>query len=122
MNVSPSVELEDLRRGQEVMLNEALNVVEAMEFERAGDIVTLKEILEDGERALVVGHTDEERVVRLAEPLLDITIRSGDALLLDSRSGYVYEVVPKSEVEELVLEEVPDIDYDKIGGWATRSS
>lgn len=116
VNVSPSVELEELRRGQEVMLNEALNVVEAMEYERAGDIVTLKEILEDGERALVVGHTDEERVVRLAEPLLDITIRSGDALLLDSRSGYVYEVVPKSEVEELVLEEVPDVDYDKIGG------
>ncbi|MFJ4921542.1 proteasome ATPase [Streptomyces sp. NPDC088725] len=116
VNVSPSVELAELRRGQEVMLNEALNVVEAMEFERAGDIVTLKEILEDGERALVVGHTDEERVVRLAEPLLDITIRSGDALLLDSRSGYVYEVVPKSEVEELVLEEVPDVDYDKIGG------
>ncbi|MEE1810583.1 proteasome ATPase [Streptomyces sp. BE133] len=116
VNVSPSVELDDLRRGQEVMLNEALNVVDAMEFERAGDIVTLKEILEDGERALVIGHTDEERVVRLAEPLLDITIRPGDALLLDPRSGYVYEVVPKSEVEELVLEEVPDIDYDKIGG------
>lgn len=116
VNVSPSVDPEDLRRGQEVMLNEALNVVEAMEFERAGDIVTLKEILEDGERALVVGHTDEERVVRLAEPLLDITIRPGDALLLEPRSGYVYEVVPKSEVEELVLEEVPDIDYDKIGG------
>ncbi|MFD3804233.1 proteasome ATPase [Streptomyces sp. NPDC058611] len=116
VNVSPSVEPEELRRGQEVMLNEALNVVEAMAYERAGDIVTLKEILEDGERALVVGHTDEERVVRLAEPLLDITIRPGDALLLEPRSGYVYEVVPKSEVEELVLEEVPDIDYDKIGG------
>ncbi|GAA0473227.1 MULTISPECIES: proteasome ATPase [Streptomyces] len=116
VNVSPSVELEELRRGQEVMLNEALNVVEAMEFESAGDIVTLKEILEDGERALVIGHTDEERVVRLAEPLLDITIRPGDALLLEPRSGYVYEVIPKSEVEELVLEEVPDIDYTKIGG------
>ncbi|WP_406380301.1 proteasome ATPase [Streptomyces sp. NBC_01618] len=116
VNVSPSVELDDLRRGQEVMLNEALNVVDAMEFERAGDIVTLKEILEDGERALVIGHTDEERVVRLAEPLLDATIRPGDALLLEPRSGYVYEVVPKSEVEELVLEEVPDIDYSKIGG------
>ncbi|MGW3654588.1 proteasome ATPase [Streptomyces sp. NPDC005151] len=116
VNVSPSVEIDDLRRGQEVMLNEALNVVEAMEFERAGDIVTLKEILEDGERALVIGHTDEERVVRLAEPLLDINIRPGDALLLEPRSGYVYEVVPKSEVEELVLEEVPDIDYSKIGG------
>ncbi|MCX5383432.1 proteasome ATPase [Streptomyces sp. NBC_00083] len=120
VNVSPSVEPDELRRGQEVMLNEALNVVEAMEFERAGDIVTLKEILEDGERALVVGHTDEERVVRLAEPLLDITIRPGDALLLEPRSGYVYEVVPKSEVEELVLEEVPDVDYDKIGGLGNQ--
>ncbi|GAA2554450.1 MULTISPECIES: proteasome ATPase [Streptomyces] len=120
VNVSPSVELDELRRGQEVMLNEALNVVEAMEFERVGDIVTLKEILEDGERALVLGHTDEERVVRLAEPLLDVTIRAGDALLLEPRSGYVYEVVPKSEVEELVLEEVPDIGYEQIGGLGNQ--
>ncbi|WP_306319239.1 MULTISPECIES: proteasome ATPase [unclassified Streptomyces] len=120
VNVSPSVELEELRRGQELMLNEALNVVEAMEFESVGDIVTLKEILEDGDRALVVGHTDEERVVRLAEPLLDVTIRPGDALLLEPRSGYVYEVVPKSEVEELVLEEVPDIGYDQIGGLGNQ--
>lgn len=118
VNVSPSVDLDELRRGQEVMLNEALNVVEAMEYERVGDIVTLKEVLEDGERALVLGHTDEERVVRLAEPLLDVTIRPGDALLLEPRSGYVYEVVPKSEVEELVLEEVPDIGYEQIGGLA----
>ncbi|MDN3260271.1 proteasome ATPase [Streptomyces sp. CSDS2] len=120
VNVSPSVELDELRRGQEVMLNEALNVVEAMEFESVGDIVTLKEILEDGERALVLGHTDEERVVRLAEPLLGTTIRAGDALLLEPRSGYVYEVVPKSEVEELVLEEVPDIGYDQIGGLGNQ--
>ncbi|TPQ20466.1 proteasome ATPase [Streptomyces sporangiiformans] len=120
VNVSPSVELDELRRGQEVMLNEALNVVEAMEYERVGDIVTLKEILEDGERALVLGHTDEERVVRLAEPLLDVTIRAGDALLLEPRSGYVYEVVPKSEVEELVLEEVPDIGYEQIGGLGNQ--
>ncbi|RKN12767.1 proteasome ATPase [Streptomyces radicis] len=116
VNVSPSIDLDELRRGQEVMLNEAMNVVAAMEFESAGDIVTLKEVLEDGERALVVGHTDEERVVKLAQPLMDVTLRAGDALLLESRSGYVYEVVPKSEVEELVLEEVPDIDYTQIGG------
>ncbi|WP_406196826.1 proteasome ATPase [Kitasatospora sp. NBC_01560] len=120
VNVSPSVDLDELRRGQEVMLNEALNIVDAMAFESIGDIVTLKEILEDGERALVVGHTDEERVVRLAEPLREITIRPGDALLLEPRSGYVYEVVPKSEVEELVLEEVPDIDYRQIGGLSNQ--
>jgi proteasome-associated ATPase len=120
VNVSPSVDLKELRRGQEIMLNEALNVVEAMAYERIGDIVTLKEILEDGERALVVGHTDEERVVRLAEPLMDGSLRVGDALLLEPRSGYVYERVPKSEVEDLVLEEVPDIDYRQIGGLGNQ--
>ncbi len=120
VNVSPSVDLDELRRGQEVMLNEALNVVDAMTFESIGDIVTLKEVLEDGERALVTGHTDEERVVRLAEPLRGLTLRTGDALLLEPRSGYVYEVVPKSEVEDLVLEEVPDIDYRQIGGLANQ--
>ncbi|MFJ6213577.1 proteasome ATPase [Streptomyces sp. NPDC092296] len=120
VNVSPGIDLEDLRRGQEVLLNEALNVVDALEFESLGEIVSLKEVLEDGERALVVGHTDEERVVRLAEPLRDLTLRAGDALLLEPRSGYVYEVIPKSEVEELVLEEVPDIDYRQIGGLTNQ--
>jgi proteasome-associated ATPase len=118
--VSPAVELDNLTRGQEVMLNEAMNVVLALEFESLGEVVTLKEVLADGERALVVGHTDEEKVVRLAEPLRREHLRVGEALLLEPRSGYVYERVPKSEVEELVLEEVPDIDYTLIGGLAAQ--
>jgi proteasome-associated ATPase len=116
VNVSPSVDLDHLFRGQEVMLNEALNVVAALEYEQVGEVVMFKELLADGERALVIANADEERVVRLAEPLRNRTIRAGDSLLLDSRAGYVYEKVPKSEVEELVLEEVPDIDYSDIGG------
>jgi proteasome-associated ATPase len=116
VNVSPSVDLDTLQRGQEVMLNEALNVVAALDFEQVGEVVMLKEFLADGDRVLVIANADEERVVRIAEPLRDIAIRAGDSLLLDSRSGYVYEKVPKSEVEELVLEEVPDIDYSNIGG------
>ncbi|HEX3614680.1 MAG TPA: proteasome ATPase [Sporichthyaceae bacterium] len=114
--VSPEVELDSLKPGQEVMLNEAMNIVRAMDWERIGEVVMLKEILGDGERALVTGHTDEERVVWLAEPLRDQAIRIGESLLLETRSGYAYERVPKSEVEELVLEEVPDIDYSSIGG------
>ena len=122
VSVSPAVELDGLVRGQEVMLNEALNVVAALDFEQVGEVVMLKEILADGERALVIANADEERVVRLAEPLRaeDVTIRAGDSLLLDTRAGYVYEVVPKSEVEELVLEEVPDIDYTQIGGLTAQ--
>jgi len=114
--VAPGVEVDDLQPGREVMLNEALNIIAVHGYEKVGEIVSFKELLEDGKRALVVGHTDEEKVVRLAEPLLDSVIRAGDALLLEPRSGYVYERVPKSEVEELVLEEVPDIDYADIGG------
>ena len=118
--VSPSVEVEALRRGQEVMLNEALNVVLAREFERAGDVVMLKEVLAGGDRALVIGHTDEERIVHLAETLAEERLRAGDSLLLEPRSGYVYEKIPKSEVEELILEEVPDIDYADIGGLSAQ--
>jgi len=118
--VSPSLDAGTLRTGQEVVLNEAMNVVAAREFERHGEIVMLKEILEDGRRALVLGRTDEERVVRLADPLLDTPLRPGDSLLLEPRSQYVYERIPKAEVEELVLEEVPDIDYGDIGGLASQ--
>ncbi len=116
VTVSPNVSVLDLSPGQEVMLNEALNVVDARAFERHGEIVLLKEILESGDRALVIGHTDEERVVMLAQPLLDGRLRAGDSLLVETRSGYAFERIPKSEVEELVLEEVPDIGYEQIGG------
>ncbi|WP_229827380.1 proteasome ATPase [Klenkia taihuensis] len=124
VSVSPAVDVEGLQYGQELMLNEAMNVVEARGFERSGDVVMLKELLEPIEgqapRALVVGHTDEERVVSLADSLAGQKLRAGDSLLLESRSGFVYERIPKSEVEELILEEVPDIDYGDIGGLSRQ--
>ena len=120
VSVSPAVELDKLRPGQEVVLNEALNVVIAQGYETVGEVVMLKELLEGGDRALVISHADEERVVRLAEPLLDSVLRAGDSLLLEPRSGYVYERIPKAEVEELILEEVPDIAYSDIGGLSSQ--
>ena len=120
VNVSPNVDLEELRPGQEVVLNEALNIVIAQAYETVGEVVMLKEVLADGERALVISHADEERIVRLASPLLDQVLRAGDSLLLEPRSGYVYERIPKAEVEELILEEVPDISYHDIGGLTSQ--
>ena len=120
VNVSPAVDTETLRPGQEVVLNESLTVVIAQGYETVGEIVMLKEVLEDGDRALVISHADEERVARLAEPLRQATLRAGDSLLLEPRSGYVYERIPKAEVEELILEEVPDITYHDIGGLASQ--
>ncbi|MEA3076616.1 MAG: proteasome-associated ATPase [Actinomycetota bacterium] len=114
----PDLEDVDLSKGQEVVLNESFNVVLARSPELTGEAVILKEILEDGKRAMIVGRADEERVVDLSESLMDGTVklRAGDTLLMDSRTGLLIEKLPRPEVEELVLEEVPDISYEDVGG------
>ncbi len=135
LTCSPNLDLKAMKKGQTVRLNEALTVVEAGTFEAVGEISTLREVLADGHRALVVGHADEERIVWLAEPLVasedmdpDVAaamlddegkprkLRPGDSLLVDTKAGYAFERIPKAEVEDLVLEEVPDVAYSDIGG------
>ncbi|MGW6727744.1 proteasome ATPase [Nocardia sp. NPDC055029] len=130
LTCSPNIDVATLEYGQTVRLNEALTVVEAGKFDAIGEIGTLREILDDGRRALVVGHADEERVVWLSGPLSKIAeyddiddpdspirkLRPGDSLLVDTKAGFAFERVPKAEVEDLVLEEVPDVDYTDIGG------
>jgi proteasome-associated ATPase len=119
VNVHPEIDPKSLQPGQEVMLNEALNVVEACAYEVQGEVVQLKEMI-GLDRALVIGNADEERVVQVGEPLRNHKLRAGDSLLLDGRSGFVLEHLPKPEVEELILEEVPDISYADIGGLANQ--
>lgn len=114
--ISPEIDRSLLTPGREVILNEALNIISVQGFEKAGEIVTLKSLLEDKDRAVVIGRADEERVVRIAESLVGIEIKAGDSLVLDTKSGFIYEKIPKSDVEELVLEEVPDVKYEDIGG------
>ena len=116
VSVSPDVDLAAVTPGREVMINEAMNVVAALDFDEVGEVVLLKEVMDGGDRALVIGHGDEESVVRLAQRLRDEKLRAGDSLLIDRRVHFAYERVPKMDVEELVLEEVPDIDYSVIGG------
>lgn len=118
--MAPEVDREILRPGQEVILNESMNVVVAGSYDDQGEIVIFQEILEDGLRAIVSGRSDEERVIHLAAPLRDIPLRSGDSLLADMKAGYAFERIAKSEVEDLVLEEVPDINYEDIGGLADQ--
>jgi proteasome-associated ATPase len=138
LTCSPNIDVQSLKKGQTVRLNEALTVVEAGHFESVGEISTLREILSDGHRALVVGHADEERIVWLAEPLLAVEdmapevadvledherprrLRPGDSLLVDTKAGYAFERIPKAEVEDLVLEEVPDVSYKDIGGLSRQ--
>ena len=130
--VSPAVEVAEIGPGQTVRLNEALTVVEAGDFERTGEVCSLREVLLEpngttGARALVVGHADEERVVWLAAPLIvspdnpdAAPLKPGDSLLVDTKAAYAYERVPKAEVEDLVLEEVPDVAYEDIGGLSRQ--
>ncbi|WP_278312645.1 proteasome ATPase [Lolliginicoccus levis] len=130
LQCSPNIDATTLRKGQTVRLNEALTIIEAGSFEQVGEISTLRELLDDGHRALVVGHADEERVVWLADPLVNPVdldpytptraLRPGDSLLVDTKSSYAFERIPKAEVEDLVLEEVPDVDYHDIGGLSRQ--
>lgn len=120
VTISPEIDKKQLSSGREVILNESLNIIAIHGFEISGEIVKLKSLLENNSRAVVIGRADEERVVRIAESLSEVSIKAGDSLLLDSKSGFVYEKIPKSEVEELVLEEVPDVNYEDIGGLGAQ--
>jgi len=119
VNLHPSIKPETLKPGQELILNEGLNVVEAAGYEIQGDVVILKEQL-DLERAVVTLRADEEKVGIIADPLRTTRLKIGDHILMDAKSGYLLERLPKSEVEDLTLEEVPDIGYDDIGGLGTQ--
>jgi proteasome-associated ATPase len=114
--VHPEIEVEGMRRGEEVVLNESLSVILHRKGDESGEVVTLKEVLEGGKRAIVYGRADEERVVELADSLEGVKVRAGDALLMEPRSQLLLEKLPRPEVEELVLEEVPDITYADVGG------
>ena len=120
VNLHPSIKAESLKPGQELILNEGLNVVELAGYEIQGDIVILKEVLEGGDRAVVTLRADEEKVGIIADPLRLLRLKTGDHLLMDAKSGYLLEKLPKSDVEDLSLEEVPDIGYDQIGGLGTQ--
>src|SRR5881392_1844816 len=119
VSTHPAIDVKTLRPGQELVLNEGLNVVEAAGYEIQGDVVILKEVL-DFERALVTMRADEDRVGVIADPLRSALLKTGDHILMDAKSGYLLEKLPKSEVEDLALEEVPDIGYDDIGGLGTQ--
>jgi proteasome-associated ATPase len=119
VNIHPSIKLDSLKPGQELVLNEGLNVVEAASFEVQGEVVILKEQL-DLDRAVVTLRADEDRVSVIADPLRLLRLKPGDHLLMDAKSGYLLEKLPKSEVEDLSLEEVPDIGYEQIGGLGAQ--
>jgi proteasome-associated ATPase len=116
VSLHPDIEPDVLRRGNEVVLNESLNVILAREGEGQGEVVVLKELLDGGRRALVYGRADEERVADLADGLIGVKLRAGDTVLMESRTGLLIEKLERPEVEELVLEEVPDVTYADVGG------
>ena len=107
---------EGLCPGQEVVLNEAMRVVMARRHEATGEVVTIKEVMAGGRRAVIVGRGDEERGVELAADLVGIGMHSGDSAMLDPKAGLLLERLPRPEVQDLVLEEIPDVTYEDVGG------
>ena len=119
VNLHPSIGKDTIKPGQELVLNEGLNVIETAGYEIQGEVVIMKEALDEA-RAVVTVRADEEKVAVIADPLRPAKLKVGDHILMDSKSGYLLEKLPKSEVEDLALEEVPDIQYEDIGGLTTQ--
>ncbi len=119
VNVEPTLEIKELERGQEVLLNEAYNVIDMRDFDPQGEVVAVKEIVDES-RIIVLGRGDEERVIERAAPLMKEFLRVGDHVRLDTRTGLAFEKLLRPEIEELVLEEVPDTTYEKVGGLAEQ--
>jgi proteasome-associated ATPase len=115
----PAVEVKLLQKGQEVLLNESFTIIDVRTFDPTGDVVRVREKLEDG-RLVVIAHADEERVVSMADTMTDIRVRAGDFVRVDPRAGLVIERLARPEVEELVLEEIPDVTYEQVGGLGTQ--
>ncbi len=111
----PNIEVKQLQVGQEVLLNESFTIVDVRSFDVSGEVVRVREKLDDG-RLVVIAHADDERVVELADSMRDVPLRAGDYVRIDPRSGLVFERLIRPEVQELVLEEVPDVTYEQVGG------
>jgi len=115
VNVDPTVEVKALRIGQEVVLNEGYNVIDTRAYDPVGEVVTVKEVIAN-DRAIVLGSGDEERVVGRSEAVDEEFLRAGDHVRMDPTTGLILEKLIRPEVGELVLEVVPDVTYDQIGG------
>ncbi|MFK7895071.1 MAG: proteasome ATPase [Myxococcota bacterium] len=115
VNVHPNLDPFQLDEGQYVVLNEAFNIIEGAEYTQRGEVCTVVDAISES-RVIISGHTDDERVVTLSEPLRAENIKVGDPLLVDMRTQYAFEKLPKSSVEEVMLEEIPDVTYEDIGG------
>ena len=115
----PNVEVKLLQKGQEVLLNESFSIIDVRAFDPVGDVVRVRERLDDG-RLVVIAHTDDERVVNVGDSMQDVKIRPGDFVRVDTRADLVIERLARPEVEELVLEEIPDVTYEQVGGLANQ--
>ena len=115
----PSVEVKKLQVGQEVLLNEAFNIIDVRYFEPSGEILRVRETMDDG-RVVVIAHADEEKVLGRSEKMMDVKLRAGDYVRIDAKTSLILEKLERPEVEELVLEEVPDITYSQVGGLADQ--
>jgi proteasome-associated ATPase len=115
VNAQPNVEVKKLQVGQEVLLNEAFNIIDVRFFEGAGEILRVRETMDDG-RVVVIAHADEEKVLKRSEKMIDVFLRAGDYVRIDGKTNLILEKLERPEIEDLVLEEVPDITYRDVGG------
>lgn len=116
VTAGPELDSAEIVAGSEVILNEAMVIIGVRSPDTVGDIGTIRELLDDGIRVVVTARADEDAVCTLSDNLRGTRLRVGDRVRIDARSALVLEVLGRPDVDELLLEVVPDVTYDDIGG------
>lgn len=119
ITASPLLSLSKVKPGMTVLLNENTQAVLSLGFEGYGDVVTIREVL-DREHVVVDMPNQLKAVARISGALDADTLTTGDSVTYDSRLQMVTSLVPSTDAQELVLEEVPDITYSNIGGLSSQ--
>jgi proteasome-associated ATPase len=112
---SADIDLDALEPGTELRLSESLAAVRVVAARGTGNVVLVSEALPDG-RVLVQVAQDDLRALHRAGSVCDVDIRGGDHVLVDLKAQLVLERIERAEIGDLVLEQVPEVSFDQIGG------
>jgi len=117
-NVDPRVAREDLKIGTQILVNEAYAVIKTLGYDRNGPILKLTEAMTDGRLRFEQEMSRQSLILRRSSDLIGTELKPGDELRIDPTQRVALEKLADRQATKHVLDEVPNVTWDQIGGQA----